>query len=470
MTCLRSLHMYCVWCFEYIGPHKTMHLFAYAFILLAFGGTLCHAADFEPNSVSNYSGQGLFNGIQHIYTADEVVIKAPLIDRDNVVLRTKIGVEVFNIKTSQKLWSYPIETKHVQKLFVSNGVVYWVEGENTLPITHDHLLIKSWPQNTLPKRKNKTHFPGRLQNTFCAFRIKNGKEVWKKDFGIMDEDVEPLFYQDKMFLNTTENTLAIDVKSGNILWSIDYGSSNSCILLARDQIVVCRVKITPKFNQPFTIEASSKYLCINTENGHILSEHELNGDVRMATYDDGKLYCYNLLYTPISSEQQSERLPGIMPFMGMGRPSLECRNIDDGSVVWQMFFDGSVGFSHSKLHLWRGYIYLFNRSLLFNSNKLFKRNTLHKIDAETGNSVWQTEFEPENNKDLIELVFFPGVLIFSNGKLLYALSTINGEILSQWKGEKVSQISQINSKIIGADGSKIYILDYSEYTTERYFL
>jgi len=422
--------MYCVKFPGFFRQQRIEYLFAPIFILLAFGCTLSFAAGYEPNSVSNYSGQSLFKTVRQVYTADKVVTEAPLIDKDNVVLKTKVGVEVFNIKTDQTLWSYRTETILSRKLFVSNGVVYWVEGENIL----------------------------------CALSIKDGKEVWKKKLEVMDKNVEPVFYQNKIFLKTEKNTLALDVKSGNIVWSFNYGPDSTDPILAKDQIVVCGIKKPSLFQKFFTLERSSNFSCINPEDGHVFSEHELSGHVLMATFDDSKLYCYNL-HTPIPSDLESERPPGFMPFIGC--PSLECRNIDNGSMVWQMLcFGGSAGFNRSKLHLWRRYIYLFNSSLLLKSKKMIGRNTLHKIDAETGNIVWQIEFELGNYRELIVPVFFPGILIFSNGKSLYALSANNGEILSQWQGDKVSQITQKNNEIIWADGRKIFALDCSEYNTD----
>jgi outer membrane protein assembly factor BamB len=266
------------------------------------------------------------------------------------------------------------------------------------------------------------------KRAFCAIDLETGKEIWREQVGSRVPGFKPVLYRGKIYLATTRGVYALETKSGKVLWSIDEGPFGmNPILMDSNLIIISKGK--------------SSILRIEHDSGRILGVHKLKYDHFCTAHDINNLYYYGFRFLESMAIEET----------------VVCLNIKEGNIVWQVPFDEKFYVAGFDLNLWRNHLFVFMRlkeEIDPNKAKL----VLCKMDAMSGKTLWTVEFDNAAT-DIIDPVFESDVLFFSEGNCVYALSTVTGETLSRWEGEKISPVTIKNGTIFWGAGPKLFAAD-----------
>jgi outer membrane protein assembly factor BamB len=237
---------------------------------------------------------------------------------------------------------------------------------------------------------------------------KNGNEIWNENIGWSSTST-PVFYNNYIFVGSSNGLYAIEKDTGEKVWSKDIGTI-SCKPYYFDGVVFC-----------------------GSQNGNVYALDSKSGEIIWIYYTDGAIYSSPIVYDNLL-------------FVGSNDHNLYALDIDNRQVKWKYKTSGAV-ISSPIIH---------NDLVYFGSWD----NNIYALDSETGELIWKytTGWGVDSSPVIKNNVLFVG----SEDNHLYALDAENGELKWGFKtnaGISSSPIVYGGNVFFGSQDGRIYSLD-----------
>jgi outer membrane protein assembly factor BamB len=248
--------------------------------------------------------------------------------------------------------------------------------------------------------------PDEGKETLLALNLRSGKVLWKKSLG--DLSSSPVLWEDKVFVGSGDGRLrALERESGDEIWEFQTSSS--------------RIS-APACASPTWLGSAEGILCLGSADGHLYALNMASGRMEWKFEAQGGIH-------------SSPAVKNGMVFFGSVDGSLYALSLKDGSLAWRFQTQADI---YSSPAAAESLVYI-------GSNDYF----VYAVNQKTGKLSWR--FETEGLVRSSPIAVGDKLFFGSFDGNLYVLNRFTGKLL--WKYQTEGMISGSPAYFDG----KIYI-------------
>jgi len=349
----------------------------------------------KPTSASN-DPIADFGNATHIFTVEEAVVTAPVVSDGQVIVRTHSKIEAFALGSGKKQWSYSLAIP------TRAGRMWNVPGKQIVLATEG-------------------------TSGLCAIDIISGCLKWRKEGvarGVLSPT--PVATGAGLCVVGKSEVLLLDMSTGRTIWTAK-GVYSAAPVPHADHLVILDGD-GPSIGE------------LDLSTGHATSRVSLQfAPLMESTAYSDRIYYHGFRFVRPKKIEKA----------------VVCLDIKNKKAVWVSPIDDKWYFASLRPTLHEGHIYWAIMTYERNSI-LGARSRLQKVDIRNGDVVWAVDSGYARSWS-IDMIWYKGMLLFSDGSSIVAVSDRTGKPMCKWTGKVVSQIGKGEGVVVWADGAKVFV-------------